>query len=80
MDSLARLRSLFVQSLKWGGTAALLLWLILFLPSSVWADAPEQSSPATSEEPKYLIFWHPPQKAGELAETIGMNLVAPARH
>ncbi|MHC4508947.1 MAG: hypothetical protein ACYTAO_08310 [Planctomycetota bacterium] len=26
-----------------------------------------------SEEPKYLVFWWPPEKAGELAEKIGMK-------
>ena len=28
---------------------------------------------ATSETPKYLIFWNSPEKAGELAERIGMK-------
>ena len=28
---------------------------------------------ATSEEPKYLIFWSAPEKAGELAQRIGMK-------
>ncbi|MGO8751164.1 MAG: family 14 glycosylhydrolase [Thermoguttaceae bacterium] len=29
--------------------------------------------PATSEKPKYLIFWNSPEKAGELAERVGMK-------
>ena len=28
---------------------------------------------ATAAEPKYLIFWHSPEKAGELAERVGMK-------
>ena len=55
---------------------------VIFLLACAWADAGEQSSPATpanskapatSKEPKYLIFWNLPEKAGELAERIGMK-------
>ena len=54
----------------------------LFLLACAWADAGEPSSPAppanskapaTSEKPKYLIFWSSPEKAGELAERVGMK-------
>jgi hypothetical protein len=38
------------------------------------AAAPAGSkTPATSTKPKYLIFWNVPEKAGELAERIGMK-------
>ena len=82
MDLLARLLSHLVQSLKWGGTALPLIWLLLFLPTCVRAEEGERSSPAepanneglaVSEEPKYLIFWSPAEQAGELAERIGMK-------
>jgi hypothetical protein len=58
-----------------------LLSLSLLMPT-VRADGGEQSSlapparseaPATSKEPKYLIFWNVPEKAGELAERVGMK-------
>lgn len=82
MNSLALLLTLLVQSLTRGGLALPFVWLLLSLPTCVRADAGEQSSPAPpangerlagSEEPKYLIFWSPPQNAGELAKTIGMK-------
>ena len=81
MDSIARLLSLLVQSLKrWG--ASPLMGLVLFLMACVWADAGGRSSLAShandeglakSEEPKYLIFWSTPEEAGKLAEKIGMK-------
>ena len=58
-----------------------LISLSLLMPT-VRADGGEQSSlapparseaPATSKEPKYLIFWNVPEKAGELAERVGMK-------
>ena len=30
-------------------------------------------APVTAAEPKYLVFWHSPEKAGELAERVGMK-------
>jgi hypothetical protein len=74
--------SLFVQSLKRRRAALPLTGLVIFLLACVWADAGEQSSPATpanskapatSEKPKYLVFWSSPEKAGELAERVGMK-------
>jgi hypothetical protein len=56
--------------------------LAIFLLACARVDAGEQTSPATpakgnaparSEEPKYLIFWHSPEKAGELVERLGMK-------
>jgi hypothetical protein len=57
-----------------GGLAILLLaW--------AWAGAGAQSSPAPpatgkaparSDRPRYLVFWHSPEKAGERAEEVGM--------
>ena len=53
---------------------------IIFL-ACAWADGGQQTSPAPpassqapdrSQEPKYLIFWSEPEKAGELAERIGV--------
>ena len=74
--------SLLVQSLKRRRSALPLTGLVIFLLACAWADAGEQSSPATpanskapatSEKPKYLIFWSSPEKAGELAERVGMK-------
>jgi hypothetical protein len=74
--------SLLVQSLKRRGTASPLTALVIFLLACAQADAGEQNSPAqpaiskapaTSERPKYLIFWSLPEKAGELAERVGMK-------
>ena len=54
---------------------------IIFL-ACAWADGGQQISPAPpassqapdrSQEPKYLIFWSEPEKAGELAERIGVK-------
>ena len=82
MDPLARLLSLLVRSLRRLGTALPPVWLFLVLAICVWAEEGERSSPAppandeglaASEEPKYLIFWNPPEQAGELAEKIGMK-------
>ncbi len=56
--------------------------LVIFLLACGLADAGEQShpatpassrAPATSEKPKYLMFWNSPEKAGELAERVGMK-------
>jgi hypothetical protein len=56
--------------------------LVIFVLACAWADAGEQSSPAalakskapaTSEEPKYLVFWHASEKVGELAERVGLK-------
>ncbi|MGC8641341.1 MAG: hypothetical protein ACP5XB_15865, partial [Isosphaeraceae bacterium] len=47
-----------------------------------WADVEGQSppaasakgkAPAASEGPKYLLFWSSPEKAGELAERVGLK-------
>jgi hypothetical protein len=55
---------------------------VVFFLACAWADAGEQSRLATpssskprviSEEPKYLIFWSPPEKAGELVKRVGMK-------
>ena len=37
------------------------------------APPAKSNAPATSEEPRYLIFWSSPEKAGELAERVGMK-------
>jgi hypothetical protein len=43
-------------------------------PKAKAAEQPQPPSPtAPSEKPKYLIFWSAPEKAGELAERIGMK-------
>jgi hypothetical protein len=56
--------------------------LVIFLLACAWAHGAEQSSralpanskaPATSDKPKYLLFWNLPEKAGELAERVGMK-------
>ena len=56
--------------------------LFIFLLACAWAGAGEQNSPASpanskapavSEKPKYLIFWSSPEKAGELAERVGVK-------
>ena len=74
--------SLLVQSLKRRRAALPLTGLVIFLLACAWADAGEQSSPATPanskapttlEAPKYLIFWSSPEKAGELVERVGMK-------
>ena len=60
----------------------LLTGLVVFFFACAWTDGEEQGSlappadsdaPATSQESKYLIFWSDPEKAGELAERIGMK-------
>ncbi len=43
------------------------------LTESPTATPASSKAPATSEKPKYLIFWSTPEKAGELAEKIGMK-------
>jgi hypothetical protein len=74
--------SLLVQPPKRRRAALPLTGLVIFLLACAWADAGEQSSPATpanskapatSEKPKYLIFWNSPEKAGELAKRVGMK-------
>ena len=74
--------SRLVHSLKRRGAALPLTGLVILLLACAWADAGEQSSPAppanskapaTSERPKYLVFWNLPEKAGELAERVGMK-------
>ena len=52
--------------------AAFAIFSLNFAGVSVAAPANSETL-AVSEEPKYLIFWHPPQKAGELAERIGIK-------
>ncbi len=56
--------------------------LALCLLPCACANAGEQNTPARpaksktsaeSEKPKYLIFWSSPEKAGELAERVGMK-------
>jgi hypothetical protein len=37
------------------------------------APPAKSNAPATSEEPRYLLFWSSPDKAGELAERVGMK-------
>jgi hypothetical protein len=70
------------HSLKRSGAGLLLMGLVIFLLACAWVDAGEQESPtppaqskaaAASERPKYLVFWSDPEKAGELAERIGMK-------
>ncbi|MFC1596363.1 hypothetical protein ACFL5Q_00255 [Planctomycetota bacterium] len=74
--------SLLIQSLKRRRIALPLTGLVIFLLACAWANAGEQSSPgtpasskapATSERLKYLVFWSSPEKAGELAERVGMK-------
>jgi len=52
------------------------------LLACAWAEAGEAGSPArpakskapaTSEKPKYLVFWYSPENAGELAERVGLK-------
>jgi hypothetical protein len=52
--------------------AALVIFSLNFAGVSV-AAPPNNEKLATPEEPKYLIFWHPAEQAGELAEAIGMK-------
>jgi hypothetical protein len=37
------------------------------------APPTNRNAPATPEQPKYLIFWSSPEKAGELADRVGMK-------
>ena len=64
------------------GTTLPLTALVIFLLAFAWADVRGQSNPsqpvnrkasAASERPKYLVFWHLPEKAAELAEQVGMK-------
>ena len=74
--------SVLVPSRKSRGVALPVAGLVVFLMACGWATSGEQSSPATagngkagatSGKPKYLLFWHDPEKAGELAERVGMK-------
>ncbi|MGO9464589.1 MAG: hypothetical protein ACLQVF_10610 [Isosphaeraceae bacterium] len=74
--------SLPVHSLKRRGSALPLTGLVTFFLACAWAEAGEPSSPAppaqskapaTSEEPKYLLFWNDPERAAELAKRVGMK-------
>ena len=65
--------SFLAGSRKRSGAAMSLMGLVIFLLACTWADAGEQSgpappanskAPATSEKPKYLIFWNSPRKPG----------------
>ena len=56
--------------------------LVISLLACILANGAEQSrlapaangkAPAASEETKYLIFWSSPEKAGELAERVGLK-------
>lgn len=71
-----------VPSRKRRGTAWPLTGMVISLLACSWAGAGAQSSPAppakskapaTSAETRYLIFWSSPEKAGELAERVGMK-------
>jgi hypothetical protein len=53
---------------------------VIVVLAGAWADAGAQTSPpanreepAASGQPKYLLFWSAPEKAGELAERVGMK-------
>jgi hypothetical protein len=74
--------SRIVSSRQRRGARLLLMGLVIFLLACARGDAGEQESPAppakskapaTLEKPKYLLFWSDPEKAGELAERIGMK-------
>jgi hypothetical protein len=71
-----------VRSLKRRGAVLPMTGLVIFSLACAWSNAGEQSSPAAPAkgkapaappEPKYLLFWESPEKAGELAERIGMK-------
>ena len=64
------------------GPLSLGLGLVLFSPSFARVTASEPGSPASPanskgpaapDKPKYLIFWSESEKAGELAERVGMK-------
>jgi len=73
---------MLVQPVKRKGALLPLTGLVISLLACAWANAGEQGSsatpastkaPATWKEPRYLIFWSSPEKAGELAERVGMK-------
>ena len=74
--------SVLVPSRKSRGVALPVAGLVVFLMACGWATSGEQSSRApagngkagaTSGKPKYLLFWHDPERAGELAKRVGMK-------
>ena len=74
--------SLLVHSLKRRSTTLPFQVLVVFFLACAWAEAGQQSNPVTpargkadaaSEKPKYLLFWSDSEKAGELAERVGMK-------
>ncbi len=74
--------SLRVRSRNRRGAAWPLAGPVIVLLACAWADAGAQTSPATpanreapaaSGQPKYLLFWSTPEKAGELADRVGMR-------
>jgi hypothetical protein len=83
MDRLTHRRWLPVRSRKRpGGIASFLGGTIIFVLAGFWTAAQGQGNPvipenkqerAVNAQPKYLIFWSSPEKAGELAERIGMK-------
>jgi hypothetical protein len=75
-------RSLLVRSRKGRGAALPLTGLVVVWLACAPADAGAQAgpappadggAPAASGGPKYLVFWDAPEKAGELAERVGMK-------
>ena len=74
--------SLLVQSLKRRGAALPLTGLVIFLLACAWADAGEPSSPAPPARARHpprrknrntSSSGSSPEKAGELAERVGMK-------
>jgi hypothetical protein len=74
--------SLRVQRRKRRRASLLLTGPVIVFLTCAWAGAGEQSgspapanreAPATSEQPKYLLFWSSPEKAAELARRLGMK-------
>jgi hypothetical protein len=75
-------RSRLVRPRKPRGAAWRLTGPVIVLLACAWADAGGQRSPATpanreapaaSAQRKYLVFWSDPEKAGELAERVGLK-------
>jgi hypothetical protein len=76
------LRALLFRSSTRNAAASALMGLAVFSLACTRANAGEPrllTTPATrtatgaSEEPRYLIFWEEPEKAGELARRVGMK-------
>src|SRR5690349_1833445 len=70
------------QSAKWRWIALPLSGIIIVMLACAFAEGGKQTNseppindkaPAPSRELKYLIFWSDPEKAGELAERIGVK-------